>query len=135
MKLHIELNSEEEFIQFASYMQQEKHNLAEVLFNRYKDKYESTAAQLKKLQDKLAESPDDMSKYYAIEIDDPFNGFDFSNRVCNVLKAEQVHTVGHLLEHTENDLLRFINMGKKSIDEVKETLANNGLQLKAKAIK
>lgn len=135
MKLHIELNSEEEFIQFASYMQHEKHNLAEVLFNRYKDMYESTAAQLKSLQDKLSESPEDINKYYDVDIDDPFSCFDFSTRTINVLKAEEIYTVGHLLEHTENDLMRFINMGKKSIKEIKDTLANNGLQLKVKATK
>jgi DNA-directed RNA polymerase subunit alpha len=52
-----------------------------------------------------------------------------------VLKAEQIYTIGHLLEHTENDLMRFINMGKKSIKEVKGTLASHGLQLKVKATK
>jgi len=135
MKINVELSSEEEFIQFASYMQQEKHNLAEVLFNRYKNMYESTAAQLKSLQDRLLESPEDINKYYAVEIDEPFNGFDFSNRTINVLKAEQIYTIGHLLEHTENDLMRFINMGKKSIKDVKDTLASNGLQLKVKATK
>ena len=45
MKIHIELNNEEELIRFSSYMQQEKNNLAEVLFNRYKDKYEYAMVQ------------------------------------------------------------------------------------------
>jgi DNA-directed RNA polymerase alpha subunit len=130
MKLHIELNSEEEFIQFASYMQQEKHNLAEVLFNRYKDKYEATAAQLRDLQNKIAESPKDVNQYYSIDIAEPLNGFDFNVRAYNCLKAEEIPTIGHLLEYTENDLLRLPNMGKHSLNHIKEVLAGRGLQLK-----
>lgn len=131
MKLHIELNSEEEFIQFASYMQQEKHNLAEVLFNRYKEKYESTAAQLKKLQEKIEGSQDDKAKYYAIEINDPLSDFFFSARAYNCLRAEQISTVGHLLEYSESDLMKIPNMGKRSLENIKEVLAHNGLQLKS----
>lgn len=135
MKLHIELNSEEEFIQFASYMQQEKHNLAEVLFNRYKDKYEATAAQLRDLQKKIVESPEDINQYYSIDITEPLNGFNFNVRAYNCLRAEEIPTIGHLLEYTENDLRRIPNMGKKSLQHIKEVLAEHGLQLQQKEVK
>jgi DNA-directed RNA polymerase alpha subunit len=135
MKLHIELNSEEEFIQFASYMQQEKHNLAEVLFNRYKDKYEATAAQLRDLQKKIAESPEDINQYYSMDIMDPFSKFEFNARAFNCIRGGSIPTIGHLLECTENDLLRIPNMGKQSLNHIKEVLAEHGLQLKQRESK
>ena len=135
MKLHIELNSEEEFIQFASYMQQEKHNLAEVLFNRYKDKYEATAAQLRDLQEKIAKSPEDINQYYSVDITDPLSKFEFNARAYNCLRAEEIPTIGHLLEYSERDLLKVLNMGKKSVEHIKEVLAEHGLQLRKEEMK
>lgn len=57
---------------------------------------------------------------------------DFSVRSYNCLKREGVTSVGELIEKTEEDLLAIRNFGQKSIDEVKQKLAEMGLGLKKK---
>ena len=56
----------------------------------------------------------------------------FSVRSYNCLKREGVTTVGQLVEKSEQDLLDIRNFGQKSIDEVKQKLAEMGLSLKQK---
>ena len=51
-------------------------------------------------------------------------------RSYNCLKREGIHTVGELISRSEQDLLDIRNFGSKSIDEVKEKLAELGLALK-----
>lgn len=130
MKIHVELSSEEEFIQFSMLMQREKHNLAEVLYNRYKGMYEEASTKLKVLQERIAESPNDSNKYYAMDIDDPFNNFYFSTRVINALREEKILTIGRLLEYTESEILRLPNIAKHSLQNIKDALAEHGLNLK-----
>jgi len=55
---------------------------------------------------------------------------DLSVRSYNCLKREGVASVGELLDKTEQDLLEIRNFGSKSVDEVKEKLAELGVALK-----
>ena len=50
-----------------------------------------------------------------------------SVRALNCLKAANVETLGELVEHNKNDLLKFRNFGKKSLAELEELL--EGLNL------
>lgn len=45
-----------------------------------------------------------------------------SVRALNCLKAAEVETLGHLVMHNKNDLLKFRNFGKKSLTELEELL-------------
>lgn len=45
-----------------------------------------------------------------------------SVRALNCLKAADVETLGQLVEHNKNDLLKFRNFGKKSLTELEELL-------------
>lgn len=54
---------------------------------------------------------------------------DLTVRSSNCLKAENIHLVGDLIQHTETDLLRAPNMGRKSLQEIKGALAARGLTL------
>lgn len=45
-----------------------------------------------------------------------------SVRALNCLKAADVETLGQLVEHHKNDLLKFRNFGKKSLTELEELL-------------
>ena len=45
-----------------------------------------------------------------------------SVRALNCLKAADVETLGQLVEHKKNDLLKFRNFGKKSLTELEELL-------------
>ncbi len=60
----------------------------------------------------------------------PIEDLNFSMRSYNCLKREEIHTVGELAQRTESDLLDIRNFGDKSINEVKEKLAELGLALK-----
>ncbi len=50
-------------------------------------------------------------------------------RSANCLKAENIHFIGDLVQHTENELLKTPNLGKKSLTEIKDVLASHSLML------
>ena len=60
----------------------------------------------------------------------PIEELDLTVRSYNCLKREGIHSVGELVGRSEADLLDIRNFGAKSIDEVKEKLAEMGLALK-----
>ena len=51
-------------------------------------------------------------------------------RSYNCLKRVGIETIGDLVSKTEQELAAIPNFGKKSIEEVKETLATHGLRLR-----
>ncbi|MDO8683626.1 MAG: DNA-directed RNA polymerase subunit alpha [Armatimonadota bacterium] len=55
---------------------------------------------------------------------------DFSVRTYNCLKKADVLTIGELVQLTEADLMNVRNFGKKSLNEVKDKLAQLGLSLR-----
>jgi len=50
-------------------------------------------------------------------------------RAKNSLQSENIKTVADLVTKTDEDLLKFKNLGRKSLDEIKETLGTMGLTL------
>ena len=54
---------------------------------------------------------------------------ELSSRSINCLKSENVHTVRDLVKMTEDDLKMIKNFGAKSMDEIKERLAEMNLSL------
>ena len=50
-------------------------------------------------------------------------------RSTNCLKAESIFLIGDLIERSEFDLLKTPNLGKKSLNEIKDVLASKGLSL------
>lgn len=55
---------------------------------------------------------------------------DFSVRTYNCLKKANILTIGELVQITEQDLMNIRNFGRKSLNEVKDRLAQLGLSLK-----
>ena len=55
---------------------------------------------------------------------------ELSVRSYNCLKRANINTVEELTEKTEEDMMKFRNLGKKSLEEVKNKLAELGLSLK-----
>ena len=53
-------------------------------------------------------------------------------RSANCLKAENIYFIGDLIQRTEVELLKTPNLGKKSLTEIKDVLANRGLSLGAR---
>jgi DNA-directed RNA polymerase subunit alpha len=54
---------------------------------------------------------------------------DLTVRSANCLKAEQIYYIGDLIQKTEQELLRTPNLGRKSLNEIKEVLISKGLDL------
>jgi DNA-directed RNA polymerase subunit alpha len=50
-------------------------------------------------------------------------------RSANCLKAEQIYYIGDLIQKSEQELLRAPNLGRKSLNEIKEVLTDKGLDL------
>ena len=59
----------------------------------------------------------------------PVDELELTVRSANCLKAENIHYIGDLVQRTEVELLRTPNLGKKSLTEIKEVLAQRGLSL------
>lgn len=55
---------------------------------------------------------------------------DFSVRTANCLRRGRIETLRDLIQHTEEDLLKIRNFGRKSLNEVLEKLSTFGLKLK-----
>ena len=67
--------------------------------------------------------PDERAKF-------PIEELELGVRSYNCLKRVGIETIGDLVMKTENELAAIPNFGKKSIEEVKETLAQQGLTLR-----
>ncbi|MBA2476946.1 MAG: DNA-directed RNA polymerase subunit alpha [Actinobacteria bacterium] len=60
----------------------------------------------------------------------PIEELELGVRSYNCLKRVGIETIGDLVTKTENELAAIPNFGKKSIEEVKETLGTHGLTLR-----
>jgi DNA-directed RNA polymerase subunit alpha len=62
-------------------------------------------------------------------LDKSVNELELSVRAANCLKNSDIKKIDDLVRRTEDELLQTKNFGKKSLDEIKEALANIGLSL------
>ncbi len=60
----------------------------------------------------------------------PIEELDLSVRSYNCLKRAAISTVAELTQKTEDEMMKVRNLGKKSLKEVKEKLAENGLSFR-----
>ena len=59
----------------------------------------------------------------------PVDDLELTVRSANCLKAENIYYIGDLIQRTESELLKTPNLGRKSLNEIKEVLASRGLTL------
>lgn len=59
----------------------------------------------------------------------PVDDLELTVRSANCLKAENIYYIGDLIQRTEIELLKTPNLGKKSLTEIKDILAKQGLSL------
>lgn len=59
----------------------------------------------------------------------PVDDLELTVRSANCLKAENINNIGDLVRRSEVELLKTPNLGKKSLNEIKEVLAAHGLEL------
>jgi DNA-directed RNA polymerase subunit alpha len=55
------------------------------------------------------------------------NELELSVRAANCLKNANIHSIGDLIQKTEAEMLKTKNFGRKSLNEIKEMLAEMGL--------
>jgi DNA-directed RNA polymerase subunit alpha len=59
----------------------------------------------------------------------PVDDLELTVRSANCLKAENIYYIGDRIQRTETELLKTPNLGRKSLNEIKEVLASRGLTL------
>ena len=59
----------------------------------------------------------------------PIDDLELGVRSTNCLKAENVYYIGDLVQRSESELMKTPNLGKKSLNEIKEALKAHELEL------
>ena len=67
------------------------------------------------------------------DLDLPIEALDLSERPRNCLRRAQIHTVGELVQKSEEELLNITNFGQKSLEEVVAKLDELGLSIRSSA--
>ena len=76
----------------------------------------------------IAEEEDDSADVDPVLLR-PVDDLELTVRSANCLKAENIYYIGDLIQRTEVELLKTPNLGKKSLTEIKDVLAQHGLSL------
>jgi DNA-directed RNA polymerase subunit alpha len=83
--------------------------------------------------EEVPEAAEDISEHGLDKMSEIMNRsveeLELSVRSYNCLKNANIQTIGELVQKTEAEMLRTKNFGRKSLNEIKEILANMGLSL------
>jgi len=77
----------------------------------------------------IMESPSKSAQNFDPILLRPVDELELTVRSANCLKAENIYYIGDLIQRTETELLKTPNLGRKSLNEIKEVLASRGLAL------
>ena len=80
-------------------------------------------------QSKLEEQREDKEQAVDPVLLRPIDDLELTVRSANCLKAESIYYIGDLVQRTEVELLKTPNLGKKSLTEIKDVLAQHELSL------
>ncbi len=84
------------------------------------------------LEESTAEAPKPDEPQVDPVLLQPVDDLELTVRSANCLKAENIYYIGDLVQRTEVELLKTPNLGKKSLTEIKDVLAQRGLSLGVK---
>jgi DNA-directed RNA polymerase subunit alpha len=87
--------------------------------------YDKNAVEFEEAESKVDEEKTKMKKLLNMSV----NEIELSVRAANCLNNANITTVGQLAMKTEQEMLKYRNFGKKSLNEIKEKLAALGLTL------
>lgn len=87
--------------------------------------YDDNAISFEEVVDKQDEEKSKMKKLLGMSV----NEIELSVRAANCLNNANITTVGQLALKTEQEMLKYRNFGKKSLNEIKDKLAALGLSL------
>ncbi len=82
----------------------------------------------------LPEEPEEeettaVSEELAEKLKTPIAELELSVRAANCLREAKIHTIGELIQKTPQELLKYRNFGKKSLQEIDELLKSMGLAI------
>ncbi|MBI3877248.1 MAG: DNA-directed RNA polymerase subunit alpha [Verrucomicrobia bacterium] len=87
--------------------------------------YDKNAIEFEEVADKQDEEKNKLKKLLNMSV----NEIELSVRAANCLNNANITTVGQLAMKTEQEMLKYRNFGKKSLNEIKEKLSALGLTL------
>ncbi len=87
--------------------------------------YDKNAVEFEEVVDKQDDERSRLKKMLNMSV----NEIELSVRAANCLNNANITTVGQLAMKTEQEMLKYRNFGKKSLNEIKEKLAALGLGL------
>jgi DNA-directed RNA polymerase subunit alpha len=87
--------------------------------------YDKNAVEFEEVVDKQDEEKTKLKKLLNMSV----NEIELSVRAANCLNNANITTVGQLAMKTEQEMLKYRNFGKKSLNEIKDKLAGLGLTL------
>ena len=87
--------------------------------------YDKNAIEFEEVESKQDDDKSKMKKLLGMSV----NEIELSVRAANCLNNANITTVGQLAMKTEQEMLKYRNFGKKSLNEIKEKLTTLGLSL------
>ncbi|MGH7990990.1 MAG: DNA-directed RNA polymerase subunit alpha C-terminal domain-containing protein, partial [Limisphaerales bacterium] len=87
--------------------------------------YDKNAVEFEEAADKQDEEQSKKKKLLAMSV----NEIELSVRAANCLNNANITTVGQLAMKSEQEMLKYRNFGKKSLNEIKDKLTQLGLSL------
>ena len=75
----------------------------------------------------MPQASEDRIKEISRYLSKSVNELELSVRAANCLKNANIHSIGDLIQKTEAEMLKTKNFGRKSLNEIKEMLAEMGL--------
>jgi DNA-directed RNA polymerase subunit alpha len=87
--------------------------------------YDKNAIQFEEVVDKQDEEKKKLQKLLSMSV----NEIELSVRAANCLNNANITTVGQLAMKSEQEMLKYRNFGKKSLNEIKDKLTSLGLGL------
>ena len=81
------------------------------------------------LESEMAAEPEEKEEEVDPMLLRPVDDLELTVRSANCLKAESIYYIGDLIQRSEMDLLKTPNLGKKSLNEIKDELASRGLSM------
>jgi len=93
------------------------------ILRKYLSKFVTTEEEEEEIEEQLSEEEKKRIEYLNM----PVSELELSVRSQNCLEAAKIETIAGLVQKTEQDMLKYKNFGKKSLNEIKQILAEMNL--------
>ncbi len=101
---------------------------AVAILRHHLDVFDQVSSDAIEFEDEKKDAQEEQNRYQKL-LKMSVNEIELSVRAINCLNNANITTVGELVSKTEADMLKYRNFGKKSLQEIKDRLADLGLSL------